>query len=81
MNDHSSSAIDQEIWTGVFTLLPVVVIYLRSVIAELGKVSAQCVWNVIKKKRQRSPTAPTVVIVVLCGSDCPCAGIGRDRPL
>jgi hypothetical protein len=39
--DQPSTESSSDLWMGIITILPVVLLYLRSVIAELGKVSAQ----------------------------------------
>jgi hypothetical protein len=59
-------------WVGLVTLLPWVLLYLRGVLAELGKSSAQALWKTMARHRrkQQQSSAVTVVIVVSKGGDC-----------
>ena len=66
MTDQSRSDINPELWAGIVTLVPVIALYLRSFLAELGKVTAQAVWRFIAGKRQAHPT---VLVIVLRESD------------
>ena len=66
MSERSSSDINPELWAGIVTIMPVIVLYLRSVLAELGKTTAQAVWRFIAGKRQGHRT---VLVIVLRESD------------
>ena len=66
MSDRSSSDINPELWAGIVTIMPIIALYLRSVLAELGKTTAQAVWRFIAGKRQGHPT---IVVIMLRESD------------
>ena len=55
-----------DLWVGLATLLPWVLIYLRGFITEIGKSSAQALWGTISRclqKQQREATVTVVIIV------------------
>ena len=69
MSDRSSSNISPELWAGIVTLMPVFALYMRSVLAELGKITAQVVWKFIAGKRQRQQGHSTVIVVLVGETD------------
>jgi hypothetical protein len=69
MFDQTRTEASSELWVGIITILPVVLLYLRSVIAELGKVSAQALLKYIGKRlRKRQAASSTTAVVILLGS-------------
>jgi hypothetical protein len=67
--DQPSTESSSDLWMGIITILPVVLLYLRSVIAELGKVSAQALLKYIGKRlRKRQAASSTTAVVILLGS-------------
>jgi hypothetical protein len=65
---HGSHA---DLWVGLVTLLPWVLMVLRSFIAELAKSAAQAVWKTMARRRraQQQNSTVTIVFVVSNGGD------------
>lgn len=57
-----------DILTGVVTILPLVLLYLRGIVTELGKVTAQALLQVIMRRMLRKPAQTTTVVIVV--SEC-----------
>src|SRR5688572_4645848 len=66
MSEQSSNDFNPELWAGIVTIMPVILLYLRSILAELGKATAQAIWRFIVYKRH---SRPTVLVIVLRESD------------
>jgi len=75
--------LQSDILTGVVTILPLVLLYLRGFVTELGKVTAQALWQAIVRRMLRKPAQTTTVVIVVskcedqCESDPICARSDR----
>ena len=54
-----------DLWVGLVTLVPWVLIYFRGFIAEIGKSSAQALWGTISRRRRKQQRESTVTVVIV----------------
>jgi fumarate reductase subunit D len=80
MVDQAGTDPRPDLWVGIIAVLPWILLYLRGVIAELGKFSAQALWRLISRSLRTQDGKETVTVVVVLATGTASHSVDAGRP-